>query len=85
MRSHVKIYLKHFDIGESDVWQCERCCKPGLISSFHIHHIYGRGKGKDVIKNLCCLCFDCHQLAHSSKQYVSKSEFQEIHDKFLNI
>jgi len=25
MEKHVKIYLKHFDIGETDTWFCEGC------------------------------------------------------------
>jgi hypothetical protein len=85
MPRHVKIYMDYFDIGIDDIWQCEACTKELLIKLLVIHHIHGRGKGKDVIENLMCLCpGKCHPRAHSSKNYVSKDEFQYIHNNFLN-
>jgi len=75
--------MKHFNIGETDIWQCEACTKQDHIQNLQIHHIHGRGKGKDVIENLACLCLKCHSRAHSSKNYVSKDEFQLIHNSFL--
>jgi hypothetical protein len=49
-----------------------------------IHHIYGRGPGKDVIDNLMSLCIQkCHSRAHGTKNYVSKDCFQYIHNNFL--
>ena len=85
MQKHVKVYLDYFDLGEQDVWLCEKCKHSFKINNgLNIHHIHGRGKGKDVIENLMCLCIqDCHVLAHSSKSYVSKQEFQDIHNNFL--
>jgi hypothetical protein len=85
MEKHIKVYLKHFDLGEQDTWFCEACLKPLPINNgLNIHHIHGRGPGKDVIENLMCLCIKkCHAKAHSSKEYVSKSEFQLIHNSFL--
>jgi hypothetical protein len=81
---HVKVYLQYFDIGESDIWFCEACTKELPIRELVIHHIHGRGQNKDVIKNLMCLCpLKCHPRAHSSKNYVSKDEFQLIHNNFL--
>lgn len=77
---HVVVYLDHFDLKEGDFLQCEACGKPAC----EIHHIYGRGKDKDVIKNLMALCRDCHLKAHGSKDYISKAEFQTIHNKYLN-
>lgn len=79
MQKYVKIYLDYFDYKtESDVI-CEACGKMAI----DIHHIHGRGSGKDVITNLIGLCRKCHDRAHGSKNYVSKDEFQLIHNYFL--
>ena len=67
--------MDYFDYIEGYI-PCERCSK----NSVDIHHINGRGKGKDVISNLMALCRECHNKAHSS---ISKKEMQDIHDKFL--
>ena len=81
MTRHCKIYMRHFDIGETDTWQCEACMREFHINNgLEIHHINGRGEGKDVIENLMCLCRKCHDKAHSS---VNKSEMQFIHNYFL--
>jgi hypothetical protein len=85
MKKHTKVYMDYFDIGETDTWYCEGCMKEFPINNgLNIHHINGRGKGKDVIKNLMSLCIQkCHVRAHSSKKYVSKDEFQTIHNYFM--
>ena len=83
MTNHAKIYLSYFSIGIDEVWQCEMCGKQDRIVNLQIHHIYGRGKGKDVIGNLMCLCRECHSKAHASKEYVSKADFFNIHLSFL--
>ena len=87
MQKHVSIYLKHFGIGETDTWFCEGCMREFPINNgLTIHHINGRGPGKDVIENLMSLCLrekGCHNRAHLSKDYVSKEEFQTIHNYFL--
>jgi len=83
MTKHCRIYLEYFSLGEQDVWQCEACMKQDHIQNFDLHHIHGRGKGKDVIDNIICLCRKCHNRAHSSKDYVSPGEFQLIHGYFL--
>lgn len=71
--------MKHFDYKiESDVI-CEACQDQAV----DIHHIHGRGEGKDVISNLMALCRKHHERAHSSKNYVTKDEFQLIHNYFL--
>lgn len=79
MTKHCKIYMQYFDYVTPEEIICEACQSPAK----DIHHINGRGKGKDVIKNLIALCRKCHERAHSSKNYVSKEEFQYIHNNFL--
>jgi len=83
MQKHTRIYMKYFDYGEQDVICCEACLHPGRIDGqgFDLHHINGRGKGKDVIENLILLCRKCHTKAHEGK--LSKSELQYIHNNFL--
>lgn len=82
-QKHVKIYFQHFNIGEQDLVTCECCMKQGRADGegFDIHHLNGRGKGKDVIKNLMCLCRKHHDMAHAGK--ITKSELQLIHGYFL--
>ena len=46
MVKHVKIYMRYFDLGEQDIIYCEIC----HTKAVDIHHIHGRGKGKDIIK-----------------------------------
>jgi len=77
MQKHTKIYMQYFDYGEQDVILCEACGRPAV----DIHHINGRGKGKDVIENLMALCRRCHNLAHENK--ISEGELQLIHNYFL--
>jgi hypothetical protein len=76
---HVKVYFDYFDFVTQSEAMCEACHRPGV----DIHHINGRGKGKDVIDNLMCLCRSCHEKAHSSKDHISKEVFQMIHNYFL--
>jgi predicted restriction endonuclease len=77
MKKHTRIYLQHFSYGEQDMIPCEICGSRAV----DIHHIRGRGKGKDVIENLMGLCRDHHNQAHADK--ISKTELQEIHNKFM--
>lgn len=76
---HVKVYMEYFDYVTQSEILCEACGRP----SNDIHHINGRGKDKDVIKNLMALCRKCHERAHGSKDYVSKEDFQYIHNNVL--
>lgn len=76
MTPHAKVYCNHFDFKtESEIF-CEACMSPAN----DIHHIHGRGEGKDVISNLMALCRKCHTKAHST---IPKSEMQLIHNYFL--
>lgn len=74
---HYQIYAKYFDYGEKDFIPCEACGREAV----DIHHIYGRGKDKDVIKNLMALCRKCHTKAHNGE--ISKGNMQYIHNNFL--
>lgn len=82
MTPHAKVYMKHFNIGEQDIVTCECCGKSGRIDNggYDVHHINGRGKGKNIIENLALLCRKCHNLAHTK---LSKTEMQYIHNNFL--
>ncbi len=82
MTPHARVYMKHFDLGEQSLITCEGCLKQGRIDGdgFDIHHINGRGKDKNVINNLMCLCRKCHARVHNG---ITKSEVQLIHNYFL--
>lgn len=81
MQKYVTTYLRHFDLGEQSNWFCEACLKPDHIQNFDIHHIHGRSR--ETINDLICLCRKCHNRAHGSRDYVSKDEFQLIHNNFM--
>jgi hypothetical protein len=83
MQKYIKTYLDHFDLGEQDLCTCECCLKQGRVDGggFDIHHVNGRGKGKDTVQNLACLCRKHHTDAHNGK--ISKSELMLIHNNFL--
>lgn len=83
MQKHVKVYMQHFGIGEDDIWWCEATGTQHKFRDMEIHHIHGRGKGKDIIENLMCLQRKIHERAHGSKYPVSKSDFEYIHKSFM--
>jgi 5-methylcytosine-specific restriction endonuclease McrA len=76
MQKYVQIYMDHFDYKTESEVMCEACGSPAV----DIHHITGRGKGKDVITNLMALCRKHHEQAHST---IPKSEMQLIHNYFM--
>lgn len=82
MKSHTKIYFKHFGYDVSDFIPCEICGR----RSVDIHHIKCRGMGgsknHDDISNLMALCRECHILKGDKKQYID--ELKEIHFEKLN-
>ena len=78
MQKHTKIYMDHFGYDISDFIPCEIC---GAKAN-DVHHIEGRGKGKDVITNLMALCRKHHKYAHECK--IDKTVFIERHKMFLN-
>ena len=77
MTPHAKIYFKYFDYVVPEEVMCEACTRPAV----DIHHINGRGPGKNVISNLMALCRKCHDIAHQSK--LSKGDLQYIHNNVL--
>ena len=78
MTRHVWIYMDYFGYGEQDVILCEVCGQRAV----DIHHIDGRGKGKDVISNLIALCRKCHNAAHGlEKTYLHKDVIHKIPEK----
>jgi hypothetical protein len=80
MRPHVRIYFDYFDLGEQDTVPSEICGAKAV----DIHHIKGRGKGKDVITNLMALCRYHHNACHGlEKTFIHKDVAQTIHDNFL--
>jgi predicted restriction endonuclease len=79
MERYVKVYLDYFDYKVQSEVICEAC--QGM--AVEVHHIYGRGKGMDVIGNLIALCRKCHDRAHGTKHFVTKDDFQYIHNYFL--
>jgi len=80
MVKHVKVYMQYFGYGEQDVISCEVCGARAV----DIHHINGRGKGRDVIGNLVALCRKCHNAAHGlEKTYLHKDVLTKIHEKNL--
>ena len=74
MKNHTKVYMKYFGYDVCDFIPCEICG----AGSVDIHHIQGRGEGKDVPENLVALCRDCHADCHNEK--ISKEEIRERHD-----
>ena len=80
MKAHTRVYMDYFDYGIDDVILCEVCGHKAV----DIHHIDGRGKGKDVIENLMALCRKCHNAAHGlEKTYLHKDILFAIHTKKL--
>jgi 5-methylcytosine-specific restriction endonuclease McrA len=75
MKNHVKIYLNTFDWNEI----CEVCG----MKAVDIHHVTGRGRGKDIPCNLMALCRKCHDKANTKE--LSKVKLMEIHNKFMGL
>lgn len=82
MKSHTKIYLKHFGYDTSDFIPCEICGAKAV----DINHIDARGMGgsktKDTIENLMAVCRACHIEKGDKKQY--KEELKAVHQMALS-
>ena len=82
MTPHARIYFKHFGYQIPEDVFCEVCWFDGQQTYANdIHHVTGRGKGKNVIENLAALCRYHHSLCHNEK--ISKEAMKTIHNKFL--
>ena len=68
--------MDHFGYTQADFIPCEMCGTRAV----DIHHIYGRGKGMDVAKNLMSLCRNCHVIAHTTGE---KADYQNRHNEYL--
>ena len=80
MTKHCKIYFAYFGYGIDSFIPCEVCGKKAV----DIHHIHGRGKGKDVIENIMALCRNHHNAAHGiGKTYLHPDVMQAIHNNYL--
>lgn len=79
MQPHTKIYMDYFGYTVADWIVCEI---PGCgAQCVDVHHIHGRGKGKNIIEYLIGLCRRDHNKAHDNK--FGKAELQAIHLKFM--
>jgi len=68
MQKHTKIYMDFFGYGEQDYVPCEWCGLPAV----DVHHIDGRGPGKDVIEKLVGLCRKDHIEAGANPEFNEK-------------
>ncbi len=77
MKKYIKIYLDYFGYGEQDFIPCEVGCGCAV----DVHHLDGRGLGKDVIENLMGLCRKEHIKAGASPGY--NEQLKQIHKSKL--
>ena len=70
--------MDYFGYGEQDFIPCEYGCGKCV----DVHHIHGRGPGKDIIENLMGLCREKHNQCGSG--IITKKMAQEQHDRFIN-
>ena len=85
MQKHTKIYFDYYKIDYDPVsgWHdWIKCELPSCFSGTQdVHHLNGRGPGKDVIENLMGLCRLHHDKCNSNE--LPKSKLIEIHLKNL--
>ena len=83
MKPHVKIYIKHFNLGMDDMWYCELCRHDYPINNgLDLHHIkYKSRGGGDEVENVICLCRKCHDLAHNEE--IKPKLLQLAHNRNL--
>ena len=73
MKTHTKIYMKHFQYGEQDFIPSEVSGR----AAQDVHHLDGRGPGMDVIENLIALTREEHEWAHRYPEY--NEQLKQIH------
>jgi hypothetical protein len=71
MQKHKRIYLEYFSYGEQDMVPSEYS---GLRAE-HIHHLTGRGEGKDEIWNLMALTGEEHDRIHRPQPWQNGQAF----------
>ncbi len=69
--------MEYFGYDIASDAMCEICSIPAN----DVHHIDGRGKGKDVIENLMGLCRTHHSFAHA--HVYTKERLRDMHLKFM--
>lgn len=80
MEKHTRVYMEYFGYQIPEDVVCEITGEPAT----EVHHIRGRGPGKDTIRNLMALTRREHDAIHFAKDPpYTKDELQEIHDRFL--
>ena len=80
MQKHTKAYMKAFGYEIGDYIPSEISGLPAV----DIHHIDGRGKGKDVPENLIALTRKEHERAElRTKPYLRAERLKEIHNNFI--
>ena len=67
--------MDYFDYGETDFIPCEMGCGRCV----DVHHLDGRGPGKDVIENLMGLCREEHIKAGASPEYNEMLKETHLH------
>lgn len=77
MQKHTKIYMNHFEYDIAEDVFSELSGSPAQ----DIHHIHGRGKGKDTIDNLIALTREEHNDCHN--ELISKETLNMIHQSFI--
>ena len=65
---------------ERDGGRCVRCGSHSIESVPH-HIIYRSQLGKGTVDNGCCVCPECHRLAHSKREV--RKWFEEYRTKYL--
>lgn len=79
MEKHTKVYLEFFDYQVPEDAICEVTGEPAQ----DVHHIYGRGPGKDTIENLMGLSRRIHRDIHEGRSPYTRRELSEIHQEFM--
>lgn len=79
MQRHTKVYMEFFGYDYPEEVFSEISGEPVQ----DIHHIDGRGIGKDRIENLIGLTRREHEDAHAGK--YTKQELREIHLRFMEM
>lgn len=78
MDRHIKVYSDFFEI---DCHNPKKCEITGYTRGIDIHHIWGRGEGKDVPENLMAIRRDLHIKCGQNEKYNDWLEM--VHSNFM--